>query len=238
MIFNDKIILITGATGGLGSALTALCLNAGAAVATAFTGVEKFKELETTLKPPPGKLLGIETNVLDSASVQAAVEKVMAAFGRIDALVNLVGGYLGGVAVVDMTEKQWEGMIDLNLKSVFLVCRQVLPVMVRQKSGRIVNITSGGGLQGAGGISAYGAAKAGVINFTQTLAVEGKKHNITANAVAPGIINTPANRAAMPKADFSKWVTPASLAEVILFLSSDAAKDISGTVVPVLGKVG
>jgi NAD(P)-dependent dehydrogenase (short-subunit alcohol dehydrogenase family) len=137
-----------------------------------------------------------------------------------------------------MTEKQWEGMIDLNLKSVFLVCRQVLPVMVRQKSGRIVNITSGGGLQGAGGISAYGAAKAGVINFTQTLAVEGKKHNITANAVAPGIINTPANRAAMPNADFSKWVTPASLAEVILFLCSDAAKDISGTVVPVLGKVG
>lgn len=236
MNFANKIVLITGATGGLGSAVTGAFLNAGARVAATHTGIEKFKELESELKPQPGKLLGIETNVFDSASVKQMADTVMEKFGSIDALVNLVGGYLGGISVADMSEKQWDFMFNLNLKSVFLVCRQVLPVMMQQKSGRIVNITSGGGLKGAEDIAAYGASKAGVINLTQTLAAEGKKYNITANAIAPGMIDTAANRKAIPKADFSKWVTPASLAEVILFLCSDAAKDISGTVVPVFGK--
>jgi NAD(P)-dependent dehydrogenase (short-subunit alcohol dehydrogenase family) len=238
MNFNNKIVLITGATGGLGSAVTGVFLRAGAGVAATHTGVEKFKELETALKPEAGKLLGIKTNVLDSASVKRMTGTVMEKFGRIDALVNLAGGYLGGISIADLNEKQWDDMINLNLKSVFLVCKQVLPVMMKQKSGRIVNITSGGGLQGAEGISAYGASKAGVINITQTLAAEGKKFNISANAVAPGIIDTPANRAAMPGADFSKWVKPESLAEVILFLCSGAARDVSGTVVPVMGKAG
>lgn len=238
MNFTDKVILITGATGALGSAVTGAFLRAGARVAATHTGVGKFRELETDLKPEPGKLLGIETNVLDSASVKQMVDKVMEKFGRIDALVNLVGGYLGGISIADMSEKQWDGMINLNLKSVFLVCRQVFPVMVQHKNGRIVNITSGGGLKGAEGIAAYGASKAAVINITQTLAAEGEEYNITANAIAPGVIDTAANRKAMPKADFSKWVTPSSLAEVILFLCSDAAKDISGTVVPVMGKTG
>ena len=236
MNFTNKVVLITGATGGLGTEVTRAFLDAGAAVAATHTGIEKFKELEAELKPEPGKLLGVETNVLDSASVKQMADTMMEKFGRIDVLVNLVGGYLGGVSIADMNEKQWDGMINLNLKSVFLVCKQVLPVMMEQKSGRIVNISSGGGLKGAEGISAYGASKAGVINLTQTLAAEGKKYNITANAVAPGIIDTPANRAAMPKADFSKWVIPASLAGVILFLSSDAAKDISGALIPVFGK--
>lgn len=238
MNFTNKTVLITGATGGLGSAVTGAFLDAGATVAATHTGIEKFKELESELKPEPGKLLGIETNVLDSASVKQMVDTSIEKFGCIDALVNLVGGYLGGVSIADMSEKQWDGMFNLNLKSVFFVCKQVLPVMMRQKSGRIVNISSGGGLKGAEGTSAYGASKAGVINITQTLAAEGKKYNITANAIAPGVIDTPANRKAMPKADFSKWVTPASLAEVILFLCSDAAKDVSGTVVPVMGKTG
>lgn len=236
MNFNNKIVLITGAAGGLGAEVTRAFLDAGARVAATHTGLEKFKELESALKPEAGKLLGIKTNVLDSASVKQMAGTVLEKFDRIDALVNLVGGYLGGVSIADMSEKQWEGMINLNLKSVFLVCKQVLPVMMRQKSGSIVNISSGGGLKGAEGISAYGASKAGVINFTQTLAAEGRKYKITANAVAPGIIDTAANRAAMPKADFSKWVTPASLAGVILFLSSDAAKDISGALIPVFGK--
>jgi len=238
MNFNNKIVLITGATGALGSAVTGVFLDAGAAVAATHTGIEKFKELESELKPQPGKLLGIETNVFDSASVKQMVDTVMEKFGRIDALVNLVGGYLGDISIADMSEKQWDGMFNLNLKSVFLVCRQVLPVMMQQKNGRIVNITSGGGLKGAEGIAAYGASKAGVINLTQTLAAEGKEYNITANAIAPGVIDTAANRKAMPKGDFSKWVTPASLAEVILFLCSGAAKDVSGTVVPVMGKTG
>lgn len=236
MNFNNKTVLITGATGGLGSAVTGAFLAAGATVAATHTGIEKFKELEAELKPQPGKLLGIETNVFDSASVKQMADTVMEKFGSIDALVNLVGGYLGGISVADMSEKQWDFMFNLNLKSVFLVCRQVLPVMMQQQSGRIVNITSGGGLKGAEDIAAYGASKAGVINLTQTLAAEGKKYNITANAIAPGMIDTAANRKAIPKADFSKWVTPASLAEVILFLCSGAAKDISGTVVPVFGK--
>ena len=238
MNFKNKVVLITGATGGLGSAVTAAFLKAGAGVAATYTGAKKFKELETALKPEPGMLLGFETNVTDNARVKLMVDRVIKKVGRIDALINLAGGYLGGVLTADLSEKQWDDMINLNLKSVFLVCKHVFPVMVQQKTGRIVNISSGGGLQGAEGIAAYGASKAGVINITQTLAAEGKKHNITANVIAPAIIDTPTNRSAMPTADFSKWVTPASLAEVVLFLASDAAKDINGAVMPVFGKTG
>lgn len=235
MGFDDKVVIITGGTGALGNAVTAAFLRAGARVLTTFTRETEIDALKSNLGALAAALRGVKTNVLDEASVQAMVQEA-ATHGRIEVLVNLVGGFLGGVPVVDMTLEQFDKMIDLNLKSAFLSSKHVLPLMMQQGAGRIINISSKGGLQGGNGISAYGAAKAALINFTQSLAAEGKRFGINVNAVVPGTIDTPANRQAMPDADFTKWVPPEGLAQVILFLASDESKEITGAVIPVLGK--
>lgn len=234
MNFKDKAVVITGGTGALGSAVTAAFLQAGAKVFVTYRNEQEFDALKASVNAH-NALTGIKTNVLDEASVKAMVQQA-ARSGRLDVLVNLVGGYLGGVPVAEMSLEQWNKIIDLNLKSAFLCCKHVLPVMMQQNAGRIINIGSKGGLQGGEGISAYGASKAGLINFTQSLAAEGKRYNITANAVIPGIIDTLANRQAMPNADFSDWVLPEALAQIVLFLSSEEANAITGATIPVLGK--
>ncbi len=234
MNFKDKVVVIAGGTGGFGSAVTTAFLQARAKVFVTYRSEQEFEALKASVNASAA-LTGIKTNVLDEASVKAMVQQA-ARSGRIEVLVNLVGGYLGGVPVAEMSLEQWNKMIDLNLKSAFLCCRHVLPLMMQQNAGRIINIGSKGGLQGGEGISAYGASKAGLINFTQSLAVEGKRYNINANAVIPGIIDTPANRQAMPGANFDEWVKPEALAQVILFLCSEEAQAITGATIPVFGK--
>jgi NAD(P)-dependent dehydrogenase (short-subunit alcohol dehydrogenase family) len=234
MNFKDKVVVITGGTGGLGSAVTSAFLQAGAKVFVTYRSEQEFEALKASVNANAA-LTGIKTNVLDEASVKAMVQQA-ARLGRIDVLVNLVGGYLGGVPIAEMTLEQWNKIIDLNLKSAFLCCKHVLPIMMQQNAGRIINIGSKGGLQGGEGISAYGASKAGLINFTQSLAAEGKRYNIIANAVIPGMIDTLANRQAIPEANFDEWVKPEALAQVILFLSSEQAQAITGATIPVFGK--
>lgn len=235
MNFENKVVIITGGTGALGYAVTTAFLQAGAKVLVTFTRETEFDALKSRVGAHVATLRGIKTNVLDEASVQAMAQEA-AEPGRIDVLVNLVGGFLGGVPVVDMTLAQWDNIINLNLKSAFLCCKHVMPVMQQQRSGRIINIGSQGGLHGGDGISAYGAAKAGLINFTKSLAAEGKGFGISANAVVPGNLDTPANRQTMPDADFTKWVSPQALAQVILFLASEEANAITGAVIPVSGR--
>ncbi len=232
---KDKIAIITGATGALGCEVVQTFLNAGAKVVATYRGAEKLRQLQEHIGRTD--FHSVQTDVLVSAQVRAMVDEVLAKFGRIDILVNNAGGFFGGVPVADTTEEQWQQMMDINFKSALLCCRAVWPVMMKQKSGRIINIGAKAGLQGTAGMSAYAASKAALINFTQSLAAEGKAHNITANVVIPSIIDTPENRAAMPKGNFENWVTPESLANVILFLCSEKAKDISGASVPVFGKV-
>lgn len=235
MNFENKVVIVTGGTGGLGRAVTAAFLQAGAKVVATYTRESEFDALKSNVTTHVTALTGVKTNVVEEASVQALVQKA-AKLGRIDILVNLVGGFLGGVPVVEMTLEQWDKIINLNLKSAFLCCKHVMPVMQQQRSGRIINIGSQGGLHGGDGISAYGAAKAGLINFTKSLAAEGKGFGISANAVVPGNLDTPANRQAMPNADFTKWVSPQAVAQVILFLASSEASAITGAVIPVSGR--
>jgi len=230
MGFTGKVVVITGGTGALGQAVTQAFLQAGARVVVTYTRETEFDALKEKVSAREN-LLGLKTNVLDEASVKAMTQQA----GRIDVLVNTVGGFLGGVSITETTLEQFDKMLALNLKSAFLCCKHVLPLMMQQRSGRIINIGSQGGLQGGEGISAYGASKAGLINFTQSVAAEGKRHNITANAIIPGIIDTPANRQAMPKANFAEWMTSEALAQTILFLASDAAQAINGAIVPVGG---
>lgn len=233
MDFTGKVVVVTGATGALGQAVTWAFLQAGARVAATYTREAEFNALKENVSGHEN-LFGIKTNVLDEASVQAMIEQA-GRLGSLDVLVNTVGGFLGGVPVAETTLEQFDKMFALNLKSAFLCCKHVLPVMIQQRYGRIINIGSQGGLHGGEGISAYGASKAGLINFTETLAVEGKQHNISANVIIPGTIDTPANRQAMPNANFSEWVTPEAVAQTILFLASEAAQAISGAAIPVGG---
>jgi NAD(P)-dependent dehydrogenase (short-subunit alcohol dehydrogenase family) len=231
---KDKVAIITGATGALGCEVVRAFLNAGAKIVATYRSAEKLRQLQEHIGRSDFHAIAADVTV--AAQVAAMAENVLAKFGRIDILVNCAGGFFGGVPIADTTEEQWQQMMDVNFKSAFLCSRAVWPVMMKQKSGRIINIGAKGGLQGTAGMSAYAASKAVLINFTQSLAAEGKAHNITANVVIPSIIDTPENRAAMPKSNFENWVTPESLARVILFLCSEEGKDISGASVPVFGK--
>jgi len=232
MNFKNQVAVITGGTGALGSAVAKAFVNSDANVVILYSREAGLK----TVASFENKLTAIKTDVLSELSVQSMVEQVVKKLGRIDILVNAVGGFIGGVPIVETTEAQLNKMFDLNLKSVFLCSKHIFPIMMKQKFGRIINVGSKGGLNAASGMGVYSASKAAVINFSGALAEEGREHNITANVVIPSIIDTEANRSAMPDANFDDWVKPQSIADLILHLSSKEANDVSGGVIPIYGK--
>lgn len=232
---KDKIILITGATGGLGEAVTRTFIESGARVVAVSRSEKKLQDLKSQVSAGADKFTAIATDVLDEADIQKLVDAVMQKFGKIDVFVHLVGSFLGGPGIADITETQWNDMMNLNMKSTFLCCRHIFPIMQKQKAGKIVTIGAKGGVRGISGLAAYSASKAALINFTQTLSAEGSKDNITANVVVPSIIDTPDNRNAMPDANFDDWVKPEAIAQLIRFLVSDDADDISSAVIPIYG---
>lgn len=236
MKFENRIVLLTGGTGALGAAVTQAFLKQGAQVVTTYHGANSLLELQNALGEEKARLHGIATDVTNEASVQALVAQIVSNFNRLDVLVNLVGGYAGGIPVSETTEAHWDRMLTLNLKSAFLACKSVLPQMFKQNYGRIINTSSLGALHAGAGEAAYAVSKAGVLTLTQGLAQEVKQHNLTANVVLPGLIDTPQNRKAIPNADYSKWIAPASIANVMLFLASEEAGAINGAVVPISGK--
>ena len=171
----------------------------------------------------------------DAAAAKTAIDAVMAHFGKLDALVNIAGGFTFE-AVAEGDPRSWQHMYALNVLTALNASRSALPHLAASAAGRIVNVGAMGALQAGAGMGAYAASKAGVHRLTEALAAEWKG-TITVNAVLPSIIDTPANRASMPKADFTKWVRPQELAEVILFLLSDAASAVTGALLPVNGRV-
>ncbi len=229
--FNDKVILITGATGNLGTAAARRFHAAGDRLALFARKPERIR--------PPGDdrddILPVAADMLDPDSVQAGVAQVIAAWGRVDVLVNTVGGYRAGTPVHETLVETWDFMQALNARSAFLISRAVLPHMLRQKSGKIIHVAARPGLKGARNSAAYSAAKSAVIRLTESLAAEVKNVGINVNCILPGTIDTPQNREAMPQANFSHWVTPEALAEVIYFLASSAATPIHGAAIPAYG---
>jgi NAD(P)-dependent dehydrogenase (short-subunit alcohol dehydrogenase family) len=170
--------------------------------------------------------------VTDAGSVQRLVAEVTARHGKVDALVNAVGGFAGG-DLLATDERAWDAMLTLNLRSAYLCCRAVLPGMLAAGRGRIVNVASRSVAPPTGGFIAYTVSKAGVIALTQALAHEVRGRGVTVNAVLPSTMDTEANRRAIPDADRRGWVTPESVARGILFLASDAAADVTGTLLTV-----
>jgi NAD(P)-dependent dehydrogenase (short-subunit alcohol dehydrogenase family) len=168
----------------------------------------------------------------DGDSLRRLVDEVTARHRRLDALVNAVGGFAAG-DLLATDERVWDAMLTLNLRSAYLCCRATLPVMLNAGRGRIVNVASRSVVPPAGGFLAYTVAKTGVIALTQALAKEVRGRGVTVNAVLPSTMDTEANRRSMPGADRKGWVAPESVARAILFLASDAAADVTGTLLAV-----
>jgi NAD(P)-dependent dehydrogenase (short-subunit alcohol dehydrogenase family) len=225
---NGKAIVITGALGALGRVVVESAVARGARVAG----------IDHAAAQAPATLERIElggVDLSDSAQARKAIDAAAAHFGRLDALVNIAGGFTYET-VADGDIKSWQRMHALNLLTAFNASHAALPHLAKSQAARIVNIGAMGALQAGAGMGAYAASKAGVHRLTEALAAE-HKGKITVNAVLPSTIDTAANRESMPKSDFSKWVRPQELAEVILFLVSDAASAVTGALIPVAGRV-
>lgn len=232
---NDHVALVTGAAGNLGRALCDTLARQGGKLAMLDISSEALVKARAQL-PDAIEVELLPTDLLQPADVERSVSAVHARFGRIDLLANVAGGFTMGPALHETTDASWEQMLDLNLRTVFHCCRSVVPVMLEQAQGSIVNVSARAALSPKGHMGPYCAAKAGVIALTESLALEHKEHGIRVNAILPGTVDTPENRAAMPDQDHRRWVPPDALADVILFLASDAARCVTGAAIPVYGR--
>ena len=229
-----RTILVTGGTGALGTAVTRRLLADGHIVAATFVVKEKAEALRESIGKAE-RLMLVETDVTDPASISNTVEDIEAEVGPVEGLVHLVGAWKGGAPVHELPLDLWERMLDLNLRSALLCCRALLPSMRQAGWGRIVLVSSRTAREGRAGQGAYAIAKAGVAVLAETIAEESRGLDVTANVVAPSTLGTPANRAAMPDADFGEWVPPDDVAASIAFLVSQEAGQLRGAWLPVYG---
>ncbi|MGA9089688.1 MAG: 3-oxoacyl-ACP reductase FabG [Bradyrhizobium sp.] len=225
---DGKVIVVTGASGALGKVVAISALAKGARVAC-------VDHAAAQAAATPGRIELGGVDLTDAAQANKAIEAAAAHFGRLDALINIAGGF-AFEAIAEGDPKTWQRLYALNVLTALNASRSAIPHLVASGSGRIVNVGAMGALQAGSGMGAYAASKAGVHRLTEALAAEWKG-KITVNAVLPSTIDTAANRASMPNADFAKWVTPDELANVILFLASDAASAVTGALLPVSGRV-
>jgi NAD(P)-dependent dehydrogenase (short-subunit alcohol dehydrogenase family) len=237
MNFNEKIVLVTGGTGGLGREVTMAFLESGASVVVTYRAAEEFAAVTSAAQKigaaPP---VGVNVDVTDAQAVEKFIADIAAMHKRLDILVNTVGGYAGGTNLWEADSRTYDKMMQLNLNAGFVLARAVVPQMIRQNRGWIVNIASKAAWDHAAGGALYAASKAAALAMMDSLAADVKPYNINVNSVLPSIIDTAVNRAAMPKADFSKWPKPEEIARVILFLCSDDARVIHGAAIPVFGR--
>jgi NAD(P)-dependent dehydrogenase (short-subunit alcohol dehydrogenase family) len=234
--FSDRVILITGAAGNLGVVLAHSFQASGAKLSLVDRAPDRLSKLFPQMVDTPDYLFAPATDITDAVSVGVMVKETYNRFGRIDVLVNTAGGYRAGSPLHETPLSDWDLMLNLNARSVFITCQAVIPHMLRQNYGKIVNIASRAALRGDPLHAAYSVSKTAVVRLTETMAGELKDKGINVNCVMPGIIDTPQNRAAMPGADYGTWVTPQEVAEVIMFLASDGAGAVHGASIPVFGR--
>ena len=235
MDFNNRVAMVTGGSGALGGAVALDLAAAGARVAVPFTAEEHWQALQSRAGAARGQLWGARADLTSAAETAGFVAAVTERWSRVDFLVCIAGGFAAG-KVHETSEETWDHMFNLNLRTVYLAARAVVPVMIRQNFGRIVTTSSGAILNGGGaGIAAYAVSKGAVRQLTEILAAELKGYNIHAHCILPGTMDTEANRRAMPKADFAQWVSTVDVARVIRFLLSDEAGAVRSVAVPLLG---
>ena len=233
---TNRNVIITGGTGFLGSAVTKAFMSLGDTVAVTYLfddEVSRFKQYNPDLSDA---VTFLYANVTAESAVQGTIDSCIDKFGHLDILVNIVGGFVGGIDTVELEEDKWDFMMDLNLKSVFLCCKAVIPHMKGRGNGKIVNVSARAGLKGEAGLSAYCVSKGGVRTLTESLAAEVMDSGINVNCIMPSIMDTPMNRGAMPDEDHTRWVKTDDVAKVICFLTSDDASIINGAAIPVYGR--
>ncbi len=225
---KGKVVLVTGANGGLGAYVTRAFLDAGATVVGSSRNIRQndFEHPSFTAQA---------AELATGKGARDLLDQVVGRFGRLDVLVHTVGGFAGGQSIVDTDDATYQRMLDLNLNSVFHILRAAINPLRQSGDGRLVAIGSRAAVEPGVLVGSYSASKAAMVSLIRTVALENKDAGLKANVVLPGTMDTPANRKAMPNADFSKWVQPASVASLITWLASDAGKDMNGAVIPVYG---
>jgi NAD(P)-dependent dehydrogenase (short-subunit alcohol dehydrogenase family) len=228
VLMKGKVVLVTGADGGLGRFVTQAFLNVAATVVGSSRKIrqEEFEAANFTALP---------ADLSSREGAKALLDEVLIRFGVLDVLVHTVGGFAGGQSVADTDDATFQRMLNMNLNSVFHIVRAALPALRRSESGRILAIGSRAAAEPGAGVGAYSASKGAMLSLLKAVAVENQDAGVTANVILPGTMDTPANRLAMPNADFSKWVQPSNVASLVLWLASDAAKEITGAAIPVYG---
>jgi NAD(P)-dependent dehydrogenase (short-subunit alcohol dehydrogenase family) len=235
--YANKVVAVTGAAGNLGRATTMAFLNQDARLAVIDRRRDVLSNVFDETVPECDQCLYVSGDLTDSQSVDEIVESIMDFFGRLDVLVNIAGGFTMGPPVHETPVDTWDFMINLNARTVFLMSRAVIPHFIDQEYGKIVNIGSRAALSGHAHMAPYVVSKSAVVRLTESIASELRDYsNINVNCVLPGTVDTDRNRREMPDADFSKWVTPQEIADVILFLASDDARAINGASIPVFGR--
>jgi len=227
-----RCVLVTGAFGVLGAAVARRFLREGVRlglidrVAVPHWATQEFG--------PPHQLCG-GVDLSDARAAGAAVRAIGEAGGGLDVLVNVAGGFQWQ-PLTEGSHEVWEAMFTINLKTAVIACSAALPYLAARGAGRIINIGAGAAARAGAGMGAYAASKAGVERLTESLAEELKDRNITVNSILPGTLDTPRNRGDMPQADFSRWVAPEAVADVVSFLASEAARAVTGAAVRVSGR--
>ena len=231
MSTDPRTILITGAAGRLGAAVAQLYAERGARLVLVDRNPEP---LAAMVEAMPGSR-SVVVDLFDAAAAQAAIDAALEEAGRVEVLCHLAGGFRMGQAVHQTSAETWDFLVDINARTLLHIARAVVPHMIAAGGGKIVTVGSVAGLSAGAHMGAYSAAKAGVLRLTEAMSAELRERGINVNCVLPTVIDTPENRAAMPAADPSRWVSPRALAEVIAFLASDAARAIHGAALPVTG---
>lgn len=233
--FAGKVVLIAGGTGGLGRAVSEAFLREGATVAVTYRKKEEFDALAESAGTAADALMGFVVDATDAMAVELCVGTLLAHHARLDVLVNAVGGYAGGAPLWETGADVLERMLTQNVRANYVLCGAVAREMVKAGSGAIVNVASRAAFDHGAGAAAHAASKAAAVAMMDSLAADLKGTGVRANSVAPGVIDTAANRKAMPDADFAQWPKPEAIAQVILFLASEDARLINGATVPVYG---
>ena len=232
-MLRDRIVIVTGAFGALGRVVAGTLARQGARLGLVDAAGSVPEALAGEFS---NHLLLPGVDLASQAATQAMVANVVGRYGALDAVVNIAGGFRWET-VADGDPATWDALFTVNVKTTLHVCRASLPHLLGRPGARIVNIGAGAAGKAAAGMGAYAASKSGVLRLTEALAEETKDRGLTVNAVLPSIIDTPANRKDMPQADFSRWVAPEAVADVVAFLLSDGARAITGAGIPVMGRV-
>jgi len=235
--FNEKVVLITGGTGALGQTISLDFLKMGANVIVTYVNDNEIKSFESKLGNFMKKVMLIKVNLMNEEEVEKLVSDIINTNNKIDVLVNTVGGYRAGQPITQITEKDWDLMMNLNLKTAFLISKHVVKEMEKQGKGKVIHVAARSGLKGSGNDAAYVASKSGILRLVESLSEEVKNNSINVNCILPSIIDSDTNRQSMSDEDFSKWVTPSEISKVILFLASEESNSINGASIPIYGTI-